>query len=58
VLFVGVFCGSDLFTVVFACVLYCTLYLVMHSCTYTLRSISCRTDFLNNRTRAIYRPSY
>jgi hypothetical protein len=29
---VGVLCGSDLFTVVCACVLCCTLYLVTHSC--------------------------
>ena len=27
---VGVFCGSDLYTGVCACVLYCTLYLVTH----------------------------
>ena len=30
-LFFGVFCVSDLFTGVCACVLYCTLYLVMQS---------------------------
>ena len=32
VLFVGVFCGTDVFTGVCAFVLYFTLYLVMHSC--------------------------
>ena len=29
-LFVGVFCGSDLFTGVYACVLYCTVCVVLY----------------------------
>ena len=29
--FVGVLCGSEVFTGVFACVLYCTMYLVTQS---------------------------